>query len=294
MEKHPSCEMNYPTERKMEDRRWDSNHDLWVQLAAWGVSRPNSVTPSPAFRNATVSALIDPQKNDWNDSLVDSIFLPFEAQKIKAIPLCTTSQPDCLFWLKSSDGSYVVSSGYQWLCSEENSSAAFVSNPERSRGFWKKVWKANVPGKVKQFLWKACTNALPKMENLKKRRILDDDTCHQCSSKAESCLQALWDCEGLRQVWDVDFNWINRHHASNGTFENLVEIVLEKPHLLELFVVLSWFLWSRRNKLRLKEEIIPLNRVVLEAKRFLSLHKPIRMIKPKLSKPTGAKWRPPV
>ena len=108
----------------------------------------------------------------------------------------------------------------------------------------KKLWKANVPGKVKQFLWKACTNALPKMENLKKRRILDDDTCHQCSSKAESGLQALWDCEGLRQVWDVDFNWINRHHASNGTFENLVEIVLEKPHLLELFVVLSWFLWS--------------------------------------------------
>lgn len=158
----------------------------------------------------------------------------------------------------------------------------------------KKLWKANVPGKVKQFLWKACTNALPKMENLKKRRILDDDTCHQCSSKAESGLQALWDCEGLRQLWDVDFNWINRHHASNGTFENLVEIVLEKLHLLELFVVLSWFLWSRRNKLRLKEEIIPLNRVVFEAKRFLSLHKPIRMIKPKLSKPTGAKWRPPV
>ena len=99
---------------------------------------------------------------------------------------------------------------------------------------------------------------------------------------------------GLHQVLDVDFNWINRHHASNGTFENLVEIVLEKPHLLELFAVITWFLWSRRNKLRLKEEIIPLNRVVFEAKRFLSLHNPIRMIKSKLPKPTEAKWRPPV
>ncbi|KAL0016359.1 hypothetical protein SO802_003428 [Lithocarpus litseifolius] len=131
------------------------------------------------------------------------------------------------------------------------------------------------------------------MENLKKKRIIDDDTCHQCSSKVESCLYALWDCEGLRQVWDVDFNWINRHHASNGTFENLVEIVLEKPHLLELFAVIAWFLWLRQNKLRLKEEIIPLNRVVFEAKRFLSLHNPIRMTNPKLPRPTGVKWRPP-
>ena len=91
--------------------------------------------PSPTFRSATVSALIDPQTNTWNDNLVDSIFLPFEAQKVKAIPLCITNQPDCLFWPKSNDGSYTVSSGYQWLCSEENSSASSVSNPERCRNF---------------------------------------------------------------------------------------------------------------------------------------------------------------
>nr|POF24758.1 hypothetical protein CFP56_54546 [Quercus suber] len=65
--------------------------------------------PSPAFRNAIVSAFIDPQENGWNDRLVDSIFLPFEAQKIKAIPLCTTKQPDYMYWPKGSDGSYVVS-----------------------------------------------------------------------------------------------------------------------------------------------------------------------------------------
>ena len=82
-----------------------------------------------------VATVIDPQTNTWNDNLVDSIFLPFEAQKVKAIPLCITNQPDCLFWPKSNDGSYTVSSGYQWLCSEENSSASSVSNPERCRNF---------------------------------------------------------------------------------------------------------------------------------------------------------------
>lgn len=32
---------------KMEDRQWDSNPDLFVQLAAWGVTRPSPITPPP-------------------------------------------------------------------------------------------------------------------------------------------------------------------------------------------------------------------------------------------------------
>ena len=250
--------------------------------------------PSPAFRSATVSGLIDPQSHTWNDNLVDSIFLPFEAQKIKAIPLCITNQPDCLYWPKSNDGLYTVSSGYQWLCSEENSDAVSVSNTERHRNFWKKIWKATVPGKIKQFLWKACSNALPTLENLKKRRVVNDDTCFQCSLKAESSLHALWECEVFRQVWDTDFSWINRQIMATGSFENLLEVVYEKPHQLEVFAVMAWFLWMRRNKLRVKEDVIPLNQVVLEAKRFLSLHNPGRTPKLKLPRPTTTvNWRPP-
>jgi len=49
-----------------------------------------------------------------------------------------------------------------------------------------------------------------------------------------------------------------------------VELILEKPYQLELFVTIAWFLWSRRNKLRPKEEALLLNRVVFEAKRFLN------------------------
>ena len=128
----------------------------------------------------------------------------------------------------------------------------------------KKIWKANMHGKIKQFLWKACSNALPTLKNLKKRRVVNDDTCFQCSSKAESSLHALWECEVYRQVWDTDFSWINRQIVANGTVENLVEVVLEKPHQLEVFAVTAWFLWMWRNKLRVKEDIITLNRVVFE------------------------------
>ena len=83
-------------------------------------------------------------------------------------------------------------------------------------------------------------------------------------SKAESSLHALWECEVYHKVWDVDFSWINRQIVANGTVENLVEVVLEKPHQLEVFAVTAWFLWMWRNKLRVKEDIITLNRVVFE------------------------------
>ena len=134
---------------QMEDRRWFPNHDIRVKLATRESQGRILSPPSPAFRTATVSALIDPQTNTWNDNHVDRIFLPFEAQKIKAIPLCITDQPDCLFWPKSNDGAYMVSSGYQWLCSEENSGAVSVSNTERCRNFWKKNLDSKCAGKDK-------------------------------------------------------------------------------------------------------------------------------------------------
>ena len=40
----------------------------------------------------TVNLLMDPNGSGWNDHLLDAMFLPFEAQRIKSIPICVTSQ----------------------------------------------------------------------------------------------------------------------------------------------------------------------------------------------------------
>ena len=39
----------------------------------------------------TVSRLMDPCGARWNDQLMDAMFLPFEAQRIKGIPICVTN-----------------------------------------------------------------------------------------------------------------------------------------------------------------------------------------------------------
>ena len=44
--------------------------------------------------NWSVTKLLELGEGGWNEQLLDEIFLPFEAQRIKSIPLCVTDQED--------------------------------------------------------------------------------------------------------------------------------------------------------------------------------------------------------
>ena len=98
----------------------------------------------------------------------------------------------------------------------------------------------------------------------------------------------------VQQVWEADFRWVDRQKAAVGSFQNPVELILDKPQQMELFTTIAWHLWTRRNKLRLNEDAIPLNRIVLEAKRFLSLHQQLGSKSPRQqARPKAVKWTPP-
>jgi hypothetical protein len=46
-------------------------------------------------------------------SLINQLFLPFEAQQICQLPLVDTNSQDDLTWFGTKDGTYTVKSGYQ-------------------------------------------------------------------------------------------------------------------------------------------------------------------------------------
>lgn len=62
-------------------------HDKWLPSEEHGmvVSLPN-LLPT----NATVDILVDEETRWWNVNIIDQLFLPFEALRIKYIPLCMT------------------------------------------------------------------------------------------------------------------------------------------------------------------------------------------------------------
>jgi len=49
---------------------------------------------------------------NWNENLIQSIMLPFEADQILSIPLLQSQDKDELTWKGTVNGSYTVKSGY--------------------------------------------------------------------------------------------------------------------------------------------------------------------------------------
>lgn len=118
----------------------------------------------------------------WKVQVIDNSFLPFEAQQIKAIPLCALSQPDFLYWALEKNGVYLVKSGYKLICEEARIEKASGSTRIGVAGLWSRIWKLKVPGKIKHFLWRACSNYFPTKVNLMKRKILAELLCHLCGN----------------------------------------------------------------------------------------------------------------
>ena len=113
------------------------------------IGAPQLATPG----DVRISSLIDQDTKTWDCAWIDHLFLPFEAEKIKAIPLCVTHQVDCLIWPRSRDNEYSVKTGYELLCEREQMEKALVSDMTNKKLFWKRLWKMNVPNKIKNFLW---------------------------------------------------------------------------------------------------------------------------------------------
>uniref|UniRef100_A0A7N2M4E0 Uncharacterized protein n=1 Tax=Quercus lobata TaxID=97700 RepID=A0A7N2M4E0_QUELO len=58
----------------------------------------------------------------------------------------------------------------------------------------------------------------------------------------------------VRCVWCSDFNWVSELETAYGSFLDLVELCLAKPGVGELFGTMARFIWTHRNKVRLREK----------------------------------------
>lgn len=81
--------------------------DFWLLGNSSGKIISNPLGPGSERR---VSELIDVDTSCWKTWLIDTLFLPFEAQSIKSIPLCVVSLLDYLYWPRERNGVYLVTS----------------------------------------------------------------------------------------------------------------------------------------------------------------------------------------
>ena len=234
-------------------------HDKWIPGCF-----PNGVVPHiPGFEDDfTVSSLINQTKMEWDGELIDFKIAPFMAQQIKAIPLCRTVMRDCLVWPRTRDGNYSVKTGYQLLGELENKGEALGSNSNNLRSFWKGIWNMRIPNKIKNFCWRACTESLPTLVNLHRRNVVNSPVCNSCDLNRETVLHALWECDQIQICWGRGFNKVRQAQMQLGSFSDLVFAVKQYEEDIELFTVIAWFFWCRRNKCHFKEQCLPPEKIV--------------------------------
>lgn len=119
------------------------------------------------LRSLATTQLIDTMSARWNKQLLDEVFLPFDVKVIMGIPLCTMNTPDFWSWMFEKKCHFSVKSAYNMLVATrqrreawlEGSAAASGTNTEE--GSWKALWKTQVPGKLRLFLWRLSKQSLP-------------------------------------------------------------------------------------------------------------------------------------
>ncbi|KAK1574914.1 hypothetical protein Q3G72_000985 [Acer saccharum] len=117
---------------------------------------------------------------------------------IIGIPISKSVCTDTIVWHFDKSGEYSVKTGYMaaMLPSQLTSS----SEPSGNNNLWKLIWRLLIPGKIKNFLWRACQHFLPSLVNLDKMGIHVDGLCPRCLRKPETICYALWGCPVLKVV----------------------------------------------------------------------------------------------
>lgn len=164
--------------------------------------------------NLKVSALIDFERRDWNGSVLEELFFPEDIIKIKATK---PAQPS-INTLKE------------------------------------QVWKLQTEPKIKVFLWKMLSSALPVGDLLSHRKMKVDGRCQMCGQDEESIFHILFACSLSRQVWAL-----SAYPAPCGGFENtsvfahIHHFLINRDNLSwpkeirKSFPWILWRLWKNRN-----------------------------------------------
>nr|POE79269.1 putative ribonuclease h protein [Quercus suber] len=180
----------------------------------------------------------------------------------------TKRVPNALVWPTKRSGQFSIKMRNKCLCEDLQASESDPESMEVQRSLWKGVWRLNVPGKIKHFLWKSCTNSLPTKENMLKKTIIPENVCHLCSEHPEDVMHALLGCTKVRQVWQRSFGRLEHNRVAEGSFPGLVHLVQTKLSLFPLFAVTAWAIWHHRNKSQLQAVAIPTNRLAVFAKKI--------------------------
>lgn len=177
--------------------------------------------------DARVEVLIDPETREWRMELIHRIFLPQVANLIGSIALSSQLHDDKQIWVVTTNGRFNVRSAYK-LAMELSSKSGVASASDNSnmRMFWKYLWSINIPHKVKHFAWCACKEILPTKENLKRRKVIEDNGCDSCQAHEDSSGHLFWSCCRAQEIWAISKLFPRNYAWPFSSFLDLLWVIV--------------------------------------------------------------------
>lgn len=133
-------------------------------------------------------------------------FIHPDADEILKIPLGRTQQ-DRSAWAYEKSGVFSVRSAYRMLSEKvswprtSSKGASTVAGDQEP--IWRKVWKLNMPPKVRVFCWRLIHGFIPAGAVLHRQHIETMSICDCCGAREESILHALTGCTYVRLFWEA-------------------------------------------------------------------------------------------
>nr|POE55075.1 hypothetical protein CFP56_26656 [Quercus suber] len=91
-----------------------------------------------------------------------------------------------------------------------------------------------------------------------------------CDRACEMTIHALWECDKVLGCWGHVFKNLRSQELGVGSFADLVFTVRKQGENMELFIVVAWFIWSRRNKMHFNEQHLPPDKILDAATALLA------------------------
>ncbi|KAL0301821.1 UNVERIFIED_CONTAM: putative mitochondrial protein [Sesamum radiatum] len=198
------------------------------------------ITPPPEGHDQNVvAAMIDPETKEWDRQIIENIFNPEDQELILKIPLGRESLPDTRCWHYTQNGLFTVRSAYFLAVKSLNPQSSSTRSNDPLNARWKTIWNVKLPPKVRLFVWKLASNALPTGTNLEKRLRTIHFACPFCGDTNDDTLHIFLHCHYARQTWALaDLPWTTISAWRGDTLEWITNVSsLLTIHDFEKFLV---------------------------------------------------------
>jgi ribonuclease HI len=230
----------------------------WGKIQIWRdnwIRRNGSLKITGKKKNTRikrVKELFGNGTNGWNEDLVNSLFYPHDAEEVLKIRVGPNQVQDSVAWNAEKNGLFSVKSAYKLAINiKKETPLASSSAPDGKRNIWQRIWKAQVPNKVRIFSRRLALDNLPTQKNKWRRKLEVLNTCLICGNGTEDSFHAVVECTKARALRQRmrDFWILPKEESLRKTGKDWLLVLLDNTNkdMHQAILLTFWRAWHLRN-----------------------------------------------